>query len=212
MVDCWSVLYAFWKLKLKAHGKKKLICDVFEALHLKWGQFKKRECDTFSPTPQEALFFQKDYSCSFHSFGLEFSKQIFGTRLKQFRKEQAVFARSADPFYLDAEIVPAGFQLEIIELQGSVGMRRELRDMTLPEFDQLLFLRTSTCSKCSVFQNSYVCVAAWELKYVSCLHTINLNHKKSSKTLCMAELLLLPQGMLACPQVWYSSYTMAFWQ
>lgn len=59
MVDCWSVLYAFWKLKLKAHGKKKLICDVFEALHLKWGQFKKRECDTFSPTPQEALFFRR---------------------------------------------------------------------------------------------------------------------------------------------------------
>ncbi|KAK3508061.1 hypothetical protein QTP70_011856 [Hemibagrus guttatus] len=88
---------------------------------------------------------KKDYSCSFHGFGFEFMRQMFGIRLEQFRKEQAAFRRSADPFHLDAETVPAGFQLEIIELRGSAGMRRELRDMTLPESHRLLFLGTAPC-------------------------------------------------------------------
>lgn len=54
-------------------------------------------------------------------------KQMLGIRLEQFRKEQAAFRRCADPFHLDAETVPAGFQLEIIELWGSAGMRRAQR-------------------------------------------------------------------------------------
>ena len=152
--DAWLNNFAFLtditnqlsELNVKLQGKDQLVNKMIEhvssfqaKLQLFRSQLSKASLTHFPCLESRKILIQS-INCEKYVGMVEKLTLAFKTRFEDFRKHNANFQIFAQPFDLVVENIPPSFQLEIIELQTNIDLKRAYY-----ENDLLTFYREAMC-------------------------------------------------------------------